>query len=150
MRRAVVALAATVLGLVLLFLFKPSGSPGQRAVPAVPSPGPQGPASRGTTSPGPVALPRGRHTVTGDLVSTEFGPVQVQVTIIDGRIAAVSALHLPDALPLDRDISGPAAVQLERAVIAAQSAVVHTVSGATYTSEGYLRSLQSALDTLRR
>jgi uncharacterized protein with FMN-binding domain len=37
---------------------------------------------------------------------------------------------------------------LEREVISAQSAQVDMVSGATYTSQGYLRSLQSALDRL--
>ena len=60
----------------------------------------------------------------------------------------VTALRLPHRLPMDVRLSRPAARRLEREVISAQSADVDMVSGATYTSQGYLRSLQSALDRL--
>jgi len=70
------------------------------------------------------------------------------VTVIHGRIVNVAALRLPHGNQMDTELSKPAARVLERRVISAQSADVDVVSGATYTSEGYLRSLQSALDRL--
>ncbi|MFF4758109.1 FMN-binding protein [Streptomyces sp. NPDC001292] len=92
----------------------------------------------------------GTRTVTGETVRTRWGPVQVRVTLVDGRITDVTALARPSDNSRDREISGYAIPQLRREVLAAQSASIDTVSGATYTSDGYRRSLQSALDAAGR
>ncbi len=101
-------------------------------------------------SPLPSATPRAYHpgTATGLVAHTDFGGVQVRVTVSHGRIVSVTALRLPHRLLMDVQLSRPAARRLEREVISAQSADVDMVSGATCTSQGYLRSLQSALDRL--
>lgn len=85
-------------------------------------------------------------TYTGASASTRFGDVQVQVTVSGGRITDVTALHLTDADGRSVQISNRAAPILRDEVLSAQSANVQMVSGATYTSEAYLTSLQSALD----
>jgi uncharacterized protein with FMN-binding domain len=85
-------------------------------------------------------------TYTGQTAATRFGDVQVQVTVSGGRITDVAALHLTDHDGHSAAISNRAAPVLRQEVLRAQSAHVQMVSGATYTSEGYLTSLQSALD----
>lgn len=85
-------------------------------------------------------------TYTGTSVSTRFGDVQVQVTIAGGTITDVVATHLTDHDGRSVQISNRAAPVLREEVLAAQSANVSTVGGATYTSDAYLTSLQSALD----
>jgi len=70
------------------------------------------------------------------------------VTVAHGRIVDVTAVQLPHGNQMDVRLSKPAARTLEGEVISTQSAQVDMVSGATYTSQGYLRSLQSALDQL--
>jgi uncharacterized protein with FMN-binding domain len=83
---------------------------------------------------------------TGTSVSTRYGSVQVEITVSGGKITDVAALHLTDAEQRSVEISNEAAPILRSEVLAAQSASVATVSGATFTTEGYLTSLQSALD----
>jgi uncharacterized protein with FMN-binding domain len=85
-------------------------------------------------------------TYTGQTVSTRFGDVQVQVTVSGGLISDVTALHLTDRDGRSVSISNRAVPILRQEVLSAQSASVQMVSGATYTSEAYLSSLQSALD----
>jgi len=85
-------------------------------------------------------------TFTGSSVSTRYGNVQVQVTVQHGSISDVTALQLTNADNRSVSISNRAAPILKQEVLAAQSAKVQGVSGATYTSQGYLTSLQSALD----
>ena len=85
-------------------------------------------------------------TYTGDVENTQFGPVQVKVVVTGGKITDVVALQLTDRGGRSVQISDYAAPILRKEVLSAQSAHVSTVSGATYTSEGYLTSLQSALD----
>jgi uncharacterized protein with FMN-binding domain len=79
-------------------------------------------------------------------VSTRFGDVQVEVVISNDTISDVVATHLTDDGQRSVQISNRAAPVLRQEVLDAQSASVNTVSGATYTSDGYLQSLQSALD----
>jgi uncharacterized protein with FMN-binding domain len=79
-------------------------------------------------------------------VNTRFGPVQVQVTISGGSITDVSALQLTNTDGRSVQISNYAAPILASEVLASQSANVGNVGGATYTSQAYLQSLQSALD----
>jgi len=88
----------------------------------------------------------GDGTYVGTTVSTRFGDVQVQVTISDGVITDVTALHLTDDEGRSVQISNRAAPILRDEVLQAQTASVSMVSGATYTSAAYLQSLQAALD----
>jgi uncharacterized protein with FMN-binding domain len=88
----------------------------------------------------------GALTVNGSSAGTRYGPVQVRVTIRSRRLVAVTALVYPSSGGRDQEISAYALPQLEHEAIAAQSAQIDTVSGATFTSDGYRRSLQSALD----
>jgi uncharacterized protein with FMN-binding domain len=103
----------------------------------------------GTVSTTPSASPTVKltdGTYTGKTVTTDYGPVQVQVVVTGGKITDVKALQLTDAEQRSVEISNQAAPILRSEVLKAQSASVATVSGATYTTDGYLSSLQSALD----
>ena len=143
-RRILLSTLATVTGVLLLLGLKPHTTGGTRSVavrPEAPAPTPS--ASAASPSTGGST---GTRTVEGDAVQTRYGPVQLRVTLNGGRITAVSVVRVPDGSPRDQEIAGFAVPRLTQEVLAAQSADVDTVSGATYTSEGYLRSLQSALD----
>lgn len=87
----------------------------------------------------------GTKTVTGTLISTRYGPVQVEVTVVNGKITSITAVELPSG-GRSGMISAYAAPILTNEALAAQSAQIDLVSGATYTSTGYERSLQAALD----
>ena len=87
-------------------------------------------------------------TVTGQAVQIPFGTVQVQLTVQNGTITDVQALQMPSADRHSYAVSSYAAPQLRSEVLQAQSAQINTISGATYTSEGYIQSLQSALDQI--
>jgi uncharacterized protein with FMN-binding domain len=75
-----------------------------------------------------------------------YGPVQVQVTVRGNRIVRAHAIDYPQGGGRDQEINSRAVPQLDQEAVQAQSARIDTVSGATYTSEGYRTSLQSALD----
>jgi uncharacterized protein with FMN-binding domain len=85
-------------------------------------------------------------TYSGDVIGTRFGDVQVQVTLEGADITEVVALQLPAGDRHTRNISDYVEPILREEAIAADSADVSVISGATYTSEAYARSLQSALD----
>ena len=85
-------------------------------------------------------------TVTGDVVQTQWGPVQVQAVVQGGTITGVKVLQYPNGNSRDVEIANYALPILIQETTQAQSAQVDMVSGATYTSEGYVQSLQSALD----
>jgi uncharacterized protein with FMN-binding domain len=86
-------------------------------------------------------------TYEGQTVQTRFGPVQVQVTVSEGKITDVTALQLPQNDGHSARISRAVEPMLRSEVLSAQSADIQTISGATYTSEAYQSSLQSALDS---
>ena len=86
---------------------------------------------------------------TGPAVQIRWGIVQVQVTISGGVITDVAALQLPTGDPHSSEISQRAAPVLRSAALAAQSAEITILSGATYTSLAYAQSLQAALDSAR-
>jgi uncharacterized protein with FMN-binding domain len=90
----------------------------------------------------------GDGSATGDPVPNRWGTVQVEATVEDGRLTRITFLDLPYADGTSQAISDNAAAILTQQAIDAQSAQVDGVSGATYTSDGYRRSLQSALDQL--
>jgi uncharacterized protein with FMN-binding domain len=175
-KRGAVALSLTALALVLLFSFKTpdvavttgrstaivSGAGAAPAATSAPAAAPLSAAGQGRTtapranaaapapSPAPAASP-GRAalasgTVTGQVVQTRFGSVQVQVTISAGKITDVTALQLPNDRQRSAEISGIVEPMLRSEALTAQSAQIDLISGATYTSDAYAQSLQSALD----
>jgi uncharacterized protein with FMN-binding domain len=85
-------------------------------------------------------------TVTGDVADTQWGPVQVQLTVAGGKITKVAVVQYPYNNGRDQEINDYALPILVKETTQAQSANIDMVSGATVTSGGYLQSLQSALD----
>ncbi|WP_372660446.1 FMN-binding protein [Amycolatopsis kentuckyensis] len=136
MKRVIFAFAGTITGLVLLLSFKTQPSTTAAATPPAAVSG----ASSGTQS-GTEA-----GTVTGDAADTRFGPVQVRITVENGKLTSVTAVEYPTENPRDQEINSYAIPQLNDEAAQAGSADIDTVSGATYTSDGYVKSLQSALD----
>ncbi len=106
--------------------------------------GSSGSASAGSGSAGASAATAA--TYDGAVVPTRFGSVQVRITVAAGAITEVTALQLTDDDRKSVQISNRAAPLLRSEVLAAQSADVQTISGATVTSDAYLTSLQAALD----
>ena len=158
-RRAAMALVTTVMALLLLLRFDPGTDPNAQlasattapADPAASDPGPPANGDPGTTAAtGSDSSTSGATTastqVAGDAVATRFGTVQVQVTIDGGRLVDVTALQLPSG-GRDSQVSAYAEPILRSEALQAGNAGIDTVSGATYTSMGYIQSLQSALDT---
>lgn len=111
-----------------------------RSAPATHSETPQ----RSTT---PTATPASKSVVVaGGVVDTQYGPVQVEITVRGGRIVKAQTLQHPSGDGQTDRINGYAVPQLDQETLAAQNAHLDTVSGATFTSGGYQQSLQSALD----
>jgi uncharacterized protein with FMN-binding domain len=148
LRRIVLSTVATLSGAVLLLSLKPHTTAGAISVAAPAAPPSSAASAPGTSagSPPTAGVSSGTRTVTGDTVQTAYGPVQLQITRTGGKITAIKALQLPMDSGRDQEISGFAVPQLTQEALAAQSAHIDTVSGATYTSGGYIQSLQSALD----
>lgn len=162
------AIAATALGLVLLFSFKTPDGPAAASGPiavsrATPAPittsgsatprstqqggiGGTSPSAAGSSPTGAPPAANGTQQVDGDVVSTRFGDVQVRIIEMAGKITDVQPLQLPFDRRRSDEISKYSAPILHDEALQAQSARIDTVSGATYTSDGYRTSLQSALD----
>ncbi|MBC9730590.1 FMN-binding protein [Streptomyces sp. TRM68367] len=155
-RRAALLTTSTVTGLVLLLSLKPhhtalpllAGSGGG----AVSSPTPgssSGQPSHSSRPSGSKSAGTGggaTGTYTGAVEQTPYGPVQVAITLSHGKLTDVKALQTPSAASRSQAIAGYAVPTLTREALGAQSAQIQAVSGASYTSEGYMQSLQSALD----
>jgi uncharacterized protein with FMN-binding domain len=141
MRRVILAVTGTIAGLVALLAFRSH-------VPSVPTAAAEGTAGvsgaqpPATTSP----LPPGARSIDGNVANTVYGPVQVQVVVRNSRITGVSILEQPSSTMHDLQIGQVAFPQLISETLSAQSAHIDAVSGASYTSAGYIQSLQSALD----
>ena len=160
MRRAVIVLGTTAAGLAALLSFKTHSL--AAPVPSAPAPStgmPQatasgtGPSSMGATSPAARATPKSSatapaaaRTVTGTAASTQYGPMQVRVTLAGTKITQVTVLQRTDDGAESDQIDANAIPKLTSETLAAQSAHIDAVSGASYTSSGYIQSLQSALD----
>ncbi len=86
------------------------------------------------------------QTVTGAVAQTEWGPVQVAITVSGSEITDVQVLQFPNENPKDVQINNYALPVLVDETLSAQSANIEMVSGATVTSNGYISSLQAALD----
>ena len=107
------------------------------ATPAAPKPSP---------SPSPRKTATTTRTINGAAADTRYGPVQVQIKVSGNRIVSSNAIVYPTNERRDREINDQAVPQLNDETVQAQSANIDTVSGATYTSDGYRESLQSAID----
>ena len=167
MRRVILAVTGTIAGLVALLSFKshvPSspvaataGGPGSGSSSA------SSPSSASTSPPrgggqtevvpgafpqGSIAknLPAGETAVNGKVASTAYGPVQIQLIERSGKIVKVAVLVQPLNTLNDIQIGKFAFPKLISETLTAQDAKIDAVSGATYTSAGYVQSLQSALD----
>jgi uncharacterized protein with FMN-binding domain len=147
MRRAVLALGGTVAGLILLLSFRSHTAPTASAglAPSTATT-PAAPATKARTGTGGAAATSGTRVVTGDVVNSAYGPSQVAVTLTAGKITKVTILRHTDDGAESKEIDGPALPKLVTETLAAQSAMIDAVSGASYTSAGYIKSLQSALD----
>jgi uncharacterized protein with FMN-binding domain len=88
-------------------------------------------------------------TYAGATATNKWGPVQVQITVTGGTITEVTALQTPTDDRKSVAINQRATPTLASEVLSAQSAAIDTVSGATYTSDSYKVSLQSAIDLAR-
>ncbi|WP_082888996.1 FMN-binding protein [Leifsonia xyli] len=106
-----------------------------------------GDATTPSSTPSPSAsASTATTTVTGDAVDTRYGAVQVEVTFSGTTITAVRTVQSPSGNGRDIEINDQALPILQQEALQSQSANIDTVSGATYTSEGYIQSLQSAID----
>jgi uncharacterized protein with FMN-binding domain len=103
------------------------------------------PAAPATTAPAAPAKAKPSGTFTGSTQQTRFGPVQVEITISNGKITAAKALQYPNNDFRSQQISQQAIPYLVQETLAAQSANIQGVGGASYTSQGWYDSLVSAL-----
>lgn len=152
MKRALAATGATVAGVVWLLTYKVT-PPHLGPVAAAESPSSTRdatptPAAAPSPSPSPQAAVAG--TFTGTDVPNRFGDVQVRVIITGGRISDVQALHLPFDRAESAYISQVAGPMLRTEALQAQSANIDIISGATYTSDSYAQSLETALRLAHR
>jgi len=159
MKRAPIVMSATVAGLAGVVGFQTHTLAQHSALAATPSSTPAAAATQGSTAKTTATTSTRRtsttkraststKTATGNAASNQCGDVRVRVSVSGGKITKVTALDLPTQDPKSQEISSYAEPQLRQQALQAQSASVDGVSGASYTSESYKESLQSALDQL--
>jgi uncharacterized protein with FMN-binding domain len=156
MRRVILAVTGTIAGLVALLSFKAhdptvpvaatSGTGGGSSASSSSSS-----SSSGTTVPGEFRsvvgpLTAGETTVTGHVAKTVYGPVQIELVVKNRKIVKVAVLQQPTNTIHDIQIGQFAFPRLISETLTAQDAKIDAVSGASYTSAGYISSLQSAVD----
>jgi uncharacterized protein with FMN-binding domain len=141
MKRLILAVAGTIAGLIALLSFRTH--PGAAAVGSLPAatlrPVPSLVAPSARTGPGTV-------TTLGQAVQDQYGTIQVRIVTAGGQIRSVAFAKLAGDEALSDEINAYAGPLLLQRTLIAQSADIDTVSGATYTSDAYRQSLQSALD----
>jgi uncharacterized protein with FMN-binding domain len=156
MRRVILAVTGTIAGLVALLSFK-SHVP---SVPVAATTGGSGGSSSSSSSGGQTTtvpgefpqgslagkLPAGETAVDGEAANTAYGPVQIQLIERNAKIVKVAVLVQPANTLHDIQIGAFAFPKLISETLSAQNGKIDAVSGASYTSAGYIRSLQSALD----
>jgi uncharacterized protein with FMN-binding domain len=173
LRRMVLGTAATVSGIVLMLALKQpapgtaaatapvqvgavAGSPTASAAATGSAAGSAGSVQGSASASAPASAPSAAkssapaaanvtRSVTGDTAQTQYGPVQVEITMTGTKITAATALQHPTGGQSDQ-INANAVPKLNQEAVTAQSASIDAVSGASYTSAGYKQSLQSALD----
>lgn len=142
----------TVLGLTVGLRLYASGQAASSAIsvsaPPTTAPATAAPAGPPATSSAaaPAAPAASTRTVTGDTEQTPYGPLQVQVTYTGTRITAITELQTPSEGRRSVEINAQAGPMLTQEALSSQSAKIDSISGATYTSQGYIQSLQSAID----
>ncbi len=161
MRRVILAVTGTIAGLVALLSFKShipsspvaatvsgSGSSSSSSASSSSSGGGQTEVIPGAFPQGSIAknLPAGETAVNGKVAHTAYGPVQIQLIRQNNKIVKVAVLVQPTNTLHDVQIGEFAFPKLISETLAAQNGKIDSVSGATYTSGGYIQSLQSALD----
>jgi uncharacterized protein with FMN-binding domain len=167
MKRVVLSVTGTVLGIVALLSYKthsplatargglPSaGLPGTSAAAASTSPStsttgaPPDPSAKQSSGSASTPTTTTPTTIgyTGDAVQTQYGVVQVKITVSGKKITNVAFVQLTAFDGRSQEINSQAAPILLQETLQAQSANVNSVSGASYTSAGYAQSLQSAID----
>lgn len=174
MRKVITALIATAAGLAALLSFRShsgniglgdtgsalAGAPTATAPPtnagggaATPAPSASRstaasapPQSTKTTAAAPSAPKAKDGTYTGGSENTQYGPVQVRATVSGGKLTDITVLQVPDNGRYEDQIVTIALPMLRSEALSKQSANIDIVSGATFTSQGYSQSLQSALD----
>lgn len=145
MRRISLWLFSTVAAVVLLFSYRTStgGSPAQAGAAQTAT---SGPATSTGPSPATTSTSAAAKIYAGSVASTRWGDVQVTITVAGGKVTDVAVPVYPAGNGRDQEINAYALPVLRQETLDAQSASIDTVSGATVTSDGYLQSLQSALD----
>jgi hypothetical protein len=154
MKRLILAVAGTIAGLIALLSFRTH--PGPAAVGSLPAatlgpvPSLVAPPARTGAAPGPGPAPASAGPVTvttlGQTVHTQYDTIQVRIVTVGGQIRSVAFAKLAGDEQLSDLINAHAGPLLLQRTLTAQSADIDAVSGATYTSDGYRESLQSALD----
>jgi hypothetical protein len=152
MKRLILAIASTIAGLIALLSFRIH--PGAAVAGSLPSatlspvPSPVTPSGETGAAPGQGPSPSSAVPITtlGQAVQTQYGTIQVRIVTVGRRIQSVSFAQLQGNEQLSDEINAYAGPLLLQRTLVAQSARIDTVSGATYTSNGYRQSLQSALD----
>ena len=152
MRRVILAVTGTIAGLVALLSFK-SHAPSLSAAATSGTGAGSSSSSSSSSVPGEfptgsqaASLPAGETALTGQVADTVYGPVQVQLILRNTKIIKVAVLQQPTNTIHDIQIGEFAFPELISETLKAQSAKIDTVSGASYTSQGYIQSLQSAQD----
>ena len=155
MKRYPVVIGATVAGLVSVLSFRShpatlslaTGAGGSARASARSAPGAtssQGPPAGGGQGNGATS------SVTGSLEQYGYGQLSVRVTMSGSKITKLAVATLKTADTYSQQLAGYVIPILQREILSAQSARVNNVTGATYTSEAYAYSVQSALDKLKR
>lgn len=158
--RAALALTMTAVGVLLVISFRTPDAPAAPPAPATavatgpgPTPAPAAGASpppSGAPTPTPGAGGLRDGTYLGQDIPNRYGDVQVKVVVSGGHISDVVAVQLPSDRARSAEISQQAGPLLHDEALQAQSAQIDLLSGATYTSDSYQQSLQSALDQAHR
>lgn len=151
MRRITLWLLSTVAAVVLLFSYRTSTESGGSITASTAAGGTTPAPASSTSQPAGASTSTGgtssiTKTYNGSVAQTRWGPVQVTITVQDGKITDVAVPVYPSGNGRDQEINAYALPILRQETLSAQNAGIDTVSGATVTSDGYLESLQAALD----
>lgn len=144
MKRIVLWCLSTLTTVVLLFGYHTStAGPAATSVVAPPVAGSSSSSSGSSSN---ASSSTTGKTYTGPSTDTRWGPVQVSITVSNGKITHVTVPVYPNGNGRDAEINAYALPILTKATLASQDGDVDMISGATVTSQGYATSLQGALD----
>jgi uncharacterized protein with FMN-binding domain len=154
MRRAIVALLVTAGMVYLLASFKPHVAALNADVVPRSTTAAHAPPATARATPTPASTPAKRRArtaaaraaATGDAIQYQYGILQLKATLTAGRLSGVTVVRLEPEPGRSEFIDAQAIPLLRAEALKARSANVDVISGATYTSEAYARSLQSAID----